>query len=79
VRLGAFRSDDHAKLLVDTLGFHGHPARIVKGHDRQGRDWFFVQTLGYATRADAAAIAKLLAESEHIPAILFERPEKSER
>jgi len=72
VQLGAFQSDDHAKLLVDTLAYHGHPARIAGRHDKSGRDWFFVQTPGYATRADAETVAKLLATREHVPIFVFE-------
>jgi cell division protein FtsN len=72
VQLGAFQSDDHAKLLVDTLAYHGHPARIAGGHDKTGRDWFFVQTPGYATRADAESVAKVLATREHVPTFVFE-------
>ena len=72
VQIGAFQSDDHAKLLVETLTYHGHPARIVDGHDRSGRAWRFVQTPGYATRSDAEAVAKSLKEHEHVPAIVLE-------
>jgi DedD protein len=72
IRLGAFQSDDHAKLLVDTLKFHGHPAQIAKGHDRSGRAWFFVRTPSYETRAEAEAVAKRLRDKEHVPAIVFE-------
>ena len=73
VRLGAFQSDDHAKLLVETLVFHGHPAEIAHGHDKNGRNWFFVQTPGYQTRADAETVAKVLARREHVPTVIFER------
>jgi cell division septation protein DedD len=72
VQVGAFQSDDHAKLLVDTLAFHGHPARIAGGHDRTGHDWFFVQTPGYATRAEAEQVAGRLAAREHVPTFVFE-------
>jgi DedD protein len=73
VQLGAFQSDDHAKLLVDTLAFHGHPARIARRRDKAGRDWFFVQIPGYATRAAAEAVARVLAGREHVPTLVFER------
>jgi hypothetical protein len=73
VRLGAFQSDDHAKLLVETLVFHGHPAEIVQGRDKNGRNWFLVQTPGYRMRADAEAVAKVLAAREHVPTVIFER------
>ena len=72
VQVGAFQSDDHAKLLVDTLAYHGHAARIAGGHDRSGRDWYFVQTPGYATRADAETVARHLARTEHVPTYVFE-------
>jgi cell division protein FtsN len=72
VQLGAFQSDDHAKLLVDTLAYHGHAARIAGGHDRSGRDWYFVQTPGYATREDAETVARRLARTEHVPTYVFE-------
>ena len=72
VQVGAFQSDDHAKLLVDTLAYHGHAARIAGGHDRSGRDWYFVQTPGYATREDAEAVARHLARTEHVPTYVFE-------
>jgi cell division septation protein DedD len=71
VQLGAFENDDHAKLLVDTLAYHGHAARIASRRDRNGREWFFVQTPGYATRAAAEAAAKRLSEAEQLPTIVL--------
>jgi SPOR domain len=73
IRVGAFQSDDHAKLLVDTLKFHGYPARIIPEHDRGGRGWFVVQTQDYATRQAAQTAARLLTERVHVPTIIFER------
>lgn len=67
VQLGAFRNDDHAKLLVDTLAYHGQAARIAGRHGRDGRDWFFVQTPGYASRDTAQTVARHLAASEDLP------------
>ncbi len=72
VQLGAFQSDDHAKLLVDSLAYHGHAARIAGGHGRDGHEWFFVQTPGYATRGEAERIARVLQRSEHVPTYVFE-------
>jgi cell division protein FtsN len=72
VQLGAFQSDDHAKLLVDSLAYHGHAARIAGGHGRDGHEWFFVQTPGYASRAEAERIARVLQRSEHLPTYVFE-------
>jgi septal ring-binding cell division protein DamX len=73
IRLGAFQSDDHAKLLIDTLRFHGYSALLIQEHDRNGRGWFVVQTHNYATRTEANAAAKALAEQVHVPTIIFER------
>lgn len=67
VQLGAFHNDDHAKLLLDTLAYHGQPARIAGRRGRDGRDWFFVQTPGYASRDAAAAIARHLSAIESLP------------
>jgi cell division protein FtsN len=67
VQLGAFHNDDHAKLLVDTLAYHGQAARIAGRRGRDGRDWFFVQTPGYVSRDAAAAVARHLAASESLP------------
>jgi hypothetical protein len=75
IRVGAFQSDDHAKLLVDTLKFGGYPARIIQQRDRGGRGWFVVQTQDYATRAEAQRAARLLTERVHVPTIIFERKE----
>jgi len=72
VQLGAFQSDDHAKLLVDTLAYHGHPARIAGGRDHNGHDWYFVQTPGYATRREAEMVARALRHDEHLPTYVFE-------
>jgi septal ring-binding cell division protein DamX len=72
VQLGAFQSDDHAKLLVDSLAYHGHAARIAGGHGRDGHDWYFVQTPGYATRGEAEKVARVLRRSEHLPTYVFE-------
>jgi SPOR domain len=72
VQLGAFQSDDHAKLLVDSLAYHGHAARIAGGHGRDGNDWYFVQTPGYATRREAETVARVLQRSEHVPTYVFE-------
>lgn len=72
VQLGAFQSDDHAKLLVDSLAYHGHAARIAGGHGRDGHDWYFVQTPGYATRGEAETVARVLQRSEHLPTYVFE-------
>jgi len=72
VQLGAFQSDDHAKLLVDSLAYHGHAARIAGGHGRNGNDWYFVQTPGYATRREAETVARVLQRSEHVPTYVFE-------
>ena len=72
VQLGAFQSDDHAKLLVDSLAYHGHAARIAGGHGRDGHDWYFVQTPGYATRKEAETVARVLRRSEHLPTYVFE-------
>jgi cell division septation protein DedD len=72
VQLGAFQSDDHAKLLVDSLAYHGHAARIAGGHGRDGNDWYFVQTPGYATRREAETVARVLQKSEHVPTYVFE-------
>jgi cell division protein FtsN len=75
IRVGAFQSDDHAKLLVDTLKFNGYPARIIQQRDRGGRGWFVVQTQDYMTRAEAQSAARLLADRVHVPSIIFERKE----
>ena len=72
VQLGAFQSDDHAKLLVGTLTYHGHAARIAVTHGRDGHDWYFVHTPGYATRGEAETVARALQHSEHVPTYVYE-------
>ncbi len=74
IRLGAFQSDDHAKLLVDTLKVHTAHLGADRPRDTTGAGapWFFVRTPSYATRAEAEAVAKRLRDKEHVPAIVFE-------
>jgi septal ring-binding cell division protein DamX len=49
------------------LAYHGQAARIAGRRDRDGRDWYFVQTPGYASREAAETIAQHLAAHENLP------------
>jgi hypothetical protein len=58
VQFGIFRSDDHAKLLVDTLTFDRVASRIVTERDQQGVTRYLVQSPAYKSKTIAQAAAK---------------------
>ena len=69
VQLGAFRSAEHANLLVNTLAVHGQPAEV-----RFSKGWFYVQTPPYRTAHAAKGAAEALAAREHLPTYLIKLP-----
>jgi len=69
VQLGAFRSAEHANLLVNTLAVHGQPAEV-----RFANGWFYVQTPSYRSAHAAKAAAQALAAREHLPTYLIKLP-----
>jgi cell division protein FtsN len=66
VQVGAYRTQDHAALIVDTLTKHGWKAHTVKGHS----GWILVEITGYRTKAEAQAAATSLAAKEHVPTLV---------
>jgi cell division septation protein DedD len=74
VQLGAFTSEDHAKLLVQGLAAHGRIAHIVRGQNKTGQPVFLVQTPEFTTSSAAKAEAGALARHEHMPSYIIERP-----
>ena len=71
VQLGAFRSSDHANLLVMTLAAHGQPAHVTYTQNAAGEGWFYVQTPPYRSAAAAKSAAQGLAAREHVPTYLI--------
>jgi DedD protein len=74
VQLGAFRSADHANLLVNTLAVHGQPAHVRYVRNADGQGWFYVQTPPYGSAAAARSAAQALSAREHVPTYLIKLP-----
>ncbi|HVJ54765.1 MAG TPA: SPOR domain-containing protein [Aliidongia sp.] len=74
IQLGAFQSEDHAKLLLGTLTAHGYPAEIAPGKDKAGDPLFCVRSGHYPSRAAATRAAQELARREKLPTYVIEVP-----
>jgi cell division septation protein DedD len=66
VQVGAYRTQDHADLIVDTLSKHGWKPHTVKGKE----GWILVEITGYRTHDEAATAAGQLAAKEHVPTLV---------
>jgi SPOR domain len=73
VQFAIFRSDDHAKLLVDTLTFDRIASRIVIERDQKGVARYLVQSPPYRSKASAKAAAERALARGALPGAIVER------
>lgn len=75
IQLGAFRTHDHAALLVMTLQSHGTAAKVVKRDDGAKGVWYVVQTPSIASLKAATTAAAAISRRERVAASVM-RAEK---
>jgi hypothetical protein len=68
IQLGAFRTHDHAALLVMTLQSHGTAAKVIKRDDGAKGVWYIVQTPSVQGLKAATAAAAAISRRERLAA-----------
>ena len=71
IQLGAFRTHDHAALLVMTLQSHGTVAKVIKRDDGAKGIWYIVQTPGVASLKAATTAAAGISRRERLAATVM--------
>lgn len=74
VQLGAFKTHDHAALLVMTLQAHGTAANIVKRDNGAKGLWYLVQTPSVTNLKAAMAAATTISRRERVAAYVLRAP-----